>query len=145
MLSIFVSKKMPLGLPEEVIELQESWNDFLLKLEEEYRELNDSNAQDQLPLIIQKARDAYQLQALVEYNTLYALHEDNQQATDLLDHFRNKIYHVLLQWEKRLALLRNKSIGENNPDKNYVIVGADDDGIIYYAYYGAERMEWRTK
>jgi hypothetical protein len=140
MLSIFSSKRMPVGLPEEIIELQESWNAFLLKMEEECRELIAAGAHDQLPAIIQEVRNAYQLQPLTQYNTLYALHTDNPLATDLLDHFRNKIHHVLLQWEKRLIFLQEKSI-RSNSDKSYVMVSSNDDGIIFYTYYGSERNE----
>lgn len=130
MLSIFISKKIPAGLPEELIKLQESWNSFLLKLEEEYRELITADAQDQLQEIIQKARDTYQLKALSHYNRLHAQHENNELATDLLNHSRDKIHHVLLQWEQRLIFLQ---------EKTYMMVGTNDEGIIYYTYYGAER------
>jgi hypothetical protein len=141
MLSIFSSKKMPVGLHEEVIELQEAWNTFLLKLEEKYRQLIIAGSHDQLTAVIQEARDAYQLKALPKYNAFYVQHTDNPLAIDLLDHFRDKIYHMLLQWEKRLSFLQEKNLRGNFPDKSYVMVGTNDEGIIYYAYYGAERME----
>ena len=141
MLSIFISKKMPAGLPEEVIKLQEAWNTFLLKMEEEYRELITADAQDKLQDIIQKARDTYQLKALSHYNRLHPQYETNKLATDLLDHLRDKVHHVLLQWEQRLSFLQEKTLRGNSPEKTYMMVGTNDEGIIYYAYYGAERME----
>lgn len=144
MLSIFFSRKMPEGLPEKVNKQQQRWNAFLLKLEEQYLELITAGSHDQLQDIIQKARDAYQLRALSQYNLLLAQHNNNKQATDLLNHSRDKIYHVLLQWEQRLIFLQEKTIRGDSPEKTYVMVGTDDDGIIYYAYYGAERDESRT-
>jgi hypothetical protein len=142
-LSIFSNKKIPLGLPEEISELQQNWDAFLLKMEEQYRTIitaGHDNWEEQLHTIIQQAKDTYQSQPLAQYNTLHALYADNPLATDLLDHFRNKIYHVLLQWERRLIMLQEKAIREiaGLPDKTYIMVSSDDD-VIYHTYYGIER------
>lgn len=134
MLSIFLSRKMPMGLPEKVNDLQQNWDAYLLKLEEEAREI--ITAGHPLSAVIQKARDAYHANPLHEYNVLHGEHKHNQPATDLLNHFRDKIYHVLLQWETRLNFLQEKSMRGDHPDKAYVMVGTGDDGITFYAYYG---------
>lgn len=134
MLSIFLSKKMPVGLPEKINELQQNWTAFLLKMEEEAREI--IAAEHALSNLIQKARDAYQVILFEEYKALHAQYPDNNIATDLLDHFRDKIYHVLLQWEQRLNFLQEKFSRARHPEKKYVMVGTGDDGITFYAYYG---------
>jgi hypothetical protein len=142
MLSIFSGKKLPLGLPEQISELQKHWDAFLLKTEEQYRAIiadGQDNWQEQLHGIIQQAKDTYQQHPLAQYNALHAQHADSPLALDVLDHFRNKIYHVLLQWERRLIMLHEKAVRELNghPDKKYLMITTDDEGIIYYhTYYG---------
>ena len=141
MLSIFLSKKMPVGLPEKVDKLQQTWNAFLLKMEELSREIIAAGNHDQLSVIIQKARNAYQSQALSKYKVLHAQYKNNQLATDLLSHSRDKIHHVLLQWEQRLNFLQEKALRGDSPDRTYKIVGTNEDGIIFYTYYGEERRD----
>jgi hypothetical protein len=144
MLSIFLSKKMPVGLPEKADRLQQTWNAFLLKMEELSREIIDSGNHDQLPAIIKKARNAYQSQALSKYKALLTQYKNNKLATDLLNHSRDKIHHVLLQWEQRLIFLQEKALRGNSPERTYKIVGSNDDGIIFYTYYGVEERDGQS-
>lgn len=138
MFNIFSSKKdpqLPEGLYDEVVALKQRWDNFLLKMEERYREVvtagipemealhNDqedpyqrayyqfsSGWKGQLNTIIKKAQDTYQVQPLAFYNTQSDLHDDNDLATNLLDEFRDDAHDKLMDWEKRLYTLQEDTI-----------------------------------
>lgn len=108
---------MPPGLTGKVDTLQQQWGNILHQLEEQYMEIvrigqkgNREKWKGQLNSIIKKARDAYQLIPLSQYNILIAQYQEHQPACDLLSDCRDDIYHTLLEWENRLIPLQKHSV-----------------------------------